>query len=1451
MKPFDENGAWFREFVQDLPALVWAKDGNGCYVFVNTALTEALGVAESSILGRKDVDLFSKEIAERFNRNDEMALSKGSAVRTVEEFFIRKGTNQSFSVTRFPITDSEGRTLVAGTAIEVLDQRTHPDQVSSPLAEPTSEDNYRTVFESIDEGFCVVEVLFNEKGHAVDYRFLEVNPVFEQSTGLANAIGKTALELVPDLEPFWIETYGEIARTGKTVRFENFSEPMDRWFDVHASKVGSGRSNRVAIVFRDVTERKRHESNLAFLTRINEDLAELSSIAVTMDELGAKIAEHFGLSLCLFIDIDNSGETGTVNYGWHAEDMPKTFGPHRIKDFIGSEFQRISRKGEVCVVRDVQADPLTQPEVFLSFNICSFITVPLLREGKWCFTFGLYRSEPYDWRLDQIELVKEIASRIWTCLERARAEEELRKSEERFRVMIENLPGGAVFVVDRDFRYLLADGEALEAAKVRREDLVGRTIFEVLAPEMARDYAKNYKAVLDGGHFTEEHAAHGRTFISRGTPLRDDHGHVYAVLAVSYDITDRKVAEIAIRESEARFRNMADHAPVMIWVTDERGRCTYLSQSWYEFTGQTEETGLGPGFANAIHPEDREGDMKEFSSAVERHEPFYTEHRLRRADGSYGWMICSAHPRFSHTGEFFGHIGSVLEITDRKIAEERIRESRDLNQSVIDSLPAHIAVLDQQGTITLVNSAWRTFAAENEGDGSIQGASLGMNYLTVCEKAATENALDEAAIYEGIKDVLDRNAESFSLEYPCNSPTAERWFLITVSQLIGGGAVVSHLDITERRLGEKTIRDTAERLSLAQKAGGVGIWDWSAASGLTYWSEEMWALYGVEPRDENPNESFWPDHLHEDDRTKTLTKVAEILSGSETNFEDEFRIVKEGGEIRWIASSATIERSDDGRPTRMYGVNIDITDRKAIEERIRASETQVRMITDSIPALVSYIDRKGRYLFVNRRYTQWFGREEERILGYTMTDVLGPAAVERLRPFIEKALLGERVDFETWLDYKVAGRRFVHVSYVPDLSGKREVSGFYALVTDLTDQRRSEELLRTTEERMKVLTDSFTDYAIISTDPAGIIESWNPGAQNIFGYAEDEIIGVSAEKLFTPEDVKSRVPEKEMRNARELGRASDERWHMRKDGSRFFASGVMAPLFQTGELIGYAKIATDLTEKRLQAENLLRAYEELENRVRERTQELGSANDSLREQTNKRLSGERQRIRLLQRLVTTQEEERKRIARDLHDQLGQRLTALRLKLAALSDTCVDQPELYARVVRLQQIAELLDSEVSFLTWQLRPTALDELGLADALRTFVGEWSRHYNKLADFHVEGVEELDISSDVETQVYRIAQEALNNVIKHAEAEGVSVILEKVGRLLVLIVEDNGVGFDLDSLERRPEDKHGVGLAGMRERAELIGGEIEMESTPGSGTTIYLRIPVDAPAFRGQSYE
>ena len=193
----------------------------------------------------------------------------------------------------------------------------------------------------------------------------------------------------------------------------------------------------------------------------------------------------------------------------------------------------------------------------------------------------------------------------------------------------------------------------------------------------------------------------------------------------------------------------------------------------------------------------------------------------------------------------------------------------------------------------------------------------------------------------------------------------------------------------------------------------------------------------------------------------------------------------------------------------------------------------------------------------------------------------------------------------------------------------------------------------------------------------------------------------------------------------------------------------------------------------------------------------------------------------------------------MHDQFGEQLTALSLRIALLRDACEERPDLRAHVAALTEIADRLDRDVDQLVWELRPTALDDLGLRAALANYIQEWAERSNVAADLHTSGLMDDRLSSEVETALYRIAQEALNNVAKHSRARRVEVILERRPDCVLLIVEDDGVGFS-ESDGDDSNTRRGYGLVGMQERAALVGASLQVESTPGKGTTVLVRMAI-----------
>lgn len=258
--------------------------------------------------------------------------------------------------------------------------------------------------------------------------------------------------------------------------------------------------------------------------------------------------------------------------------------------------------------------------------------------------------------------------------------------------------------------------------------------------------------------------------------------------------------------------------------------------------------------------------------------------------------------------------------------------------------------------------------------------------------------------------------------------------------------------------------------------------------------------------------------------------------------------------------------------------------------------------------------------------------------------------------------------------------------------------------------------------------------------------------------------------------------------------------------------------------ISRAASAGDLTGR---AE--VRFDDEIGELVRAFNQMLESMADSRQSlETHARL-----RTELLQKLMTVQEDERKRIARELHDDTGQAITGLMVGLKLLEQAAGDPEEVRVRSAELRVFAARTLESVRQLSRQLRPSVLDDAGLVPALRRHVFDFARHHGLAVDFQVVGDESRRLPSEVETAAYRIVQEALTNVSRHAGARSASIVLDLRGEAVATVVEDDGIGFDPTRLGEAS------GVLGMRERATLLGGSLTIESRPGAGTTVFAKLP------------
>jgi PAS domain S-box-containing protein len=398
---------------------------------------------------------------------------------------------------------------------------------------------------------------------------------------------------------------------------------------------------------------------------------------------------------------------------------------------------------------------------------------------------------------------------------------------------------------------------------------------------------------------------------------------------------------------------------------------------------------------------------------------------------------------------------------------------------------------------------------------------------------------------------------------------------------------------------------------------------------------------------------------------------------------------------------------------------------------------------------------------------------------------------------------------------------------------------------DLTELRHAEAMLRESEERLTLAFAGAQEGVWDWNLETGAVV-YSPRWTQMLGYEVDEVEPhISAwERLLHPDDIDRA---REVNDSVTIGGARTYEGEFRLRHKQGHYVHVLSRGFPVrrepgGPIVRIVGTHFDLTERKRAEDALRRAHDELEARVRERTAELARANESLRAEMDERQRSERARTELLARLVFAQEDERRRIAREMHDQFGEQLTALGRGIERVATAAAGSPALTEPVRALSKIAQQIDRDVDHLVWELRPTALDDLGLRAALANYVQDWCTRVNVTAELHTSGLLDDRLACDVETTLYRIAQEALTNVAKHACAKRVEIILERRADHVILIVEDDGVGFDQS---REPGTAgQGFGLLGMQERAALVGATLEIESAQGRGTTILVRMATTSPA-------
>lgn len=984
--------------------------------------------------------------------------------------------------------------------------------------------------------------------------------------------------------------------------------------------------------------------------------------------------------------------------------------------------------------------------------------------------------------------------------ERHRAEESLRSSEEQYRSLVSVLEEG-ILMLDSEGELLTCNDSCERIMGVRRDALRERGLVN-----------PDWRAIReDGTPFPAAEAPSVVTLrtqkpcsgvvlgivrpdgnlrwlsVSSQPVFHQDSDSLQAVVLSISDITQRKSAEAALRESEMRFSAAFDDSPLAVSLIEQATECfVNVNQAWCKLFGVTSVEAIGHTELELGIWESADDKTELFRQMALHGGAWEQEARLKTRTGRTVQALVSVRAMWLGQKQYV--IALVHDITERKLAEERFAKAFNANPNpmAISSLP--------DGKIVQINEAWASFT--------------GFDFNAVYGRTAAElemwiepehRARFFAMLHEQgrVKDF-----ETFSRHQDGSVHT----ILLSGEMIDLGGQphVLSCVtDITERKQAEEAVRVSQERFAKAFNAcpepmvlqrldnGCYVSANQACLTALGLDEDEMLGHTAAEI-------GLW---VHEEQRQ--AMRAALQQDGEVRDFECDYYV--RNGRIGHFLVSAEIIEIEGVK--HVLSVSRDITERKRGEEALRASEERFAKAFNSSPQPITIASLpEGRFVTVNDAWT--------RLMGHTAEDTIGRDAAElnlwadraQQRQLGRKLKRGEAIrDHELTVRAKNGELRYLIIyGEAIQLAGED-----YLLLTalDVTARKLAERALRATEERFRLLFQRNLAGVYRATVEGQYLEC-NDAYATMFGFdSPEELKANGAGCLY---------PDQQMRNAmleqvRAQGSLNNYEMQLRrKDGSEVWALANITYREAEGNTPAVIEgIALDITKRKLD---------------------------------EARLAESREQLRALSaRLAAIREEERTAIAREIHDSLGQMLTGLKLDVAWLhkrltAGTGTDARE--ALVQKTEGMSSLLDDTIQTvrdLATQLRPGVLDTLGLTAAI-----EW-----QVQDFQARtGIEceiwlcpePKDLPQEKATALFRILQEILTNIIRHADATRVVIHLIPTAGALLLSVADNGRGITTGNLR----DAKSLGLLGMRERALMVGGEVDFEGATERGTTVTVKVPV-----------